>query len=518
MPPKQTAQPAKGCGTCRARRIRCDRVVPSCVRCTRAGRECDGYGLRLSWPRDGDRRRAVVGPNPAKQQHGGDAARELQWINVSSQDIEMHEYLADSSATFEFYLAPPKSIRDVMGRRRQAPQSSLPMSINWMPWRLDANEMDLLRYFETVAVSALSTFGHEQAELRALLIRMCFSDNTASANAVLKAVLALASVHQDGHQDQATQLKLGALRDLRMSMSNSDMCEVTAMKHVAAGMVLCSLEMQQPADAFNDWITYGCGIKHIIRTTQLIVSTNDNDSVVLLGWVHYHDVLGRFSMRHWRRTNLVGNCRQGVGSQIVDVGECFNSETPRPSSVAHEVLHLLSLVDEVILDPKHPEYHARDYRDRLSLLEWKLKKVPAMEPTDQRPLTPKSTIMAVVSELHRLATLTYLERASGNEYPESHKVANWTNKAFRILSKLKACRWLFPLLIFGSEAHSDERRKLLLDLMSRTEKETRGRSVECIRSLVESIWVQDDLAVGELVYVNKLEAVLSSYSLLPVFV
>lgn len=202
----------------------------------------------------------MVGPTPAKQQDAG-AAKELQWVNVTSQDIEMHEYLANSSASIEFYLVPTKSTRAVTGRRRQPPQSTLPISVNWMPWKLDANEMDLLRYcksgeigvlfdleahnqaVETFAAPALSTFGHEQAELRDLLIRMCFSDNTAASNAVLQAILALASVHQDGHQKQAAQLKLGALQALRTSMSNSDMCEAKAMQHVAAGMVLCSLEV-----------------------------------------------------------------------------------------------------------------------------------------------------------------------------------------------------------------------------------------------------------------------------------
>ncbi|KAK7431785.1 hypothetical protein QQZ08_001725 [Neonectria magnoliae] len=461
----------------------------------------------------------MVGPDPTKHQDANAAgARELQWVNVTSQDIEMHEYLADSSASIEFYLVPFKSSRNVTRRRRQAPQSALPMSVSWMPWKLEASEMDLLRYFESTAASALSTFGHEQAELRDLLIRMCFSDNTASSNAVLQAILALASVHQDGHQNQATQLKLGALRALRDSLGNIDKCEAKAMQHVAAGMVLCSLEIQNPADTYADWITYGCGVKHVIRGAQLIASTSDNDSVVLLGWVHYHDVLARFSMRHWRRFSIVNNCRQDIGNQLIDSFECWNVETPRPPSVAHEILHLLSMVCDTILDPKHPKYHAKDYRDHLSLLEWKLKKAPSMEPTGRPPQTPKSAIMAVVSELHRLATLTYLERASGHLCRESPKVANWTSKAFRILSKLKACRWLFPLLIFGFEARSDERRKLLLDLMSRTEKETHGRSLECIRNLVEAVWVQDDLAVGELVYVDKMQAILSSSALLPVFV
>ncbi|KAF5643406.1 fungal Zn binuclear cluster domain protein [Fusarium tjaetaba] len=38
-----------GCWTCRARRVKCDEAQPICNRCTRAGRICEGYGVRLTW-------------------------------------------------------------------------------------------------------------------------------------------------------------------------------------------------------------------------------------------------------------------------------------------------------------------------------------------------------------------------------------------------------------------------------------------------------------------------------------
>ncbi|KAH7236603.1 hypothetical protein BKA59DRAFT_312156 [Fusarium tricinctum] len=52
----------RSCGTCRDRRIRCDRGAPTCANCGRARLECQGYGLRLSWPRDGSERRALSAP------------------------------------------------------------------------------------------------------------------------------------------------------------------------------------------------------------------------------------------------------------------------------------------------------------------------------------------------------------------------------------------------------------------------------------------------------------------------
>ncbi|KAF4957782.1 hypothetical protein FSARC_11191 [Fusarium sarcochroum] len=35
-----------GCGVCRIRRVRCDRTRPACERCTKTGRQCDGYPVR----------------------------------------------------------------------------------------------------------------------------------------------------------------------------------------------------------------------------------------------------------------------------------------------------------------------------------------------------------------------------------------------------------------------------------------------------------------------------------------
>ncbi|KAI1340627.1 fungal-specific transcription factor domain-containing protein [Xylariaceae sp. FL0016] len=40
---------AKTCHNCRKRRLRCDRSLPECLKCTRAGRKCLGYGQLLRW-------------------------------------------------------------------------------------------------------------------------------------------------------------------------------------------------------------------------------------------------------------------------------------------------------------------------------------------------------------------------------------------------------------------------------------------------------------------------------------
>jgi hypothetical protein len=40
---------AKGCHNCRRRRLRCDRSVPTCIKCSANGEDCLGYGTLLRW-------------------------------------------------------------------------------------------------------------------------------------------------------------------------------------------------------------------------------------------------------------------------------------------------------------------------------------------------------------------------------------------------------------------------------------------------------------------------------------
>ena len=43
------------------RKIGCDRTYPSCKNCIRRKKVCAGYGLKLSWPKSEDKRRAAEG-------------------------------------------------------------------------------------------------------------------------------------------------------------------------------------------------------------------------------------------------------------------------------------------------------------------------------------------------------------------------------------------------------------------------------------------------------------------------
>ncbi|KAJ3532065.1 hypothetical protein NM208_g8605 [Fusarium decemcellulare] len=46
---RQRSSVDKGCYTCERRRIKCDRGSPSCLKCSRKGLICPGYGQRIRW-------------------------------------------------------------------------------------------------------------------------------------------------------------------------------------------------------------------------------------------------------------------------------------------------------------------------------------------------------------------------------------------------------------------------------------------------------------------------------------
>ncbi|PVH85792.1 hypothetical protein DL98DRAFT_37482 [Cadophora sp. DSE1049] len=46
---KSGAKAAKDCRVCNRRRIKCDRSLPCCKKCTSRDLACPGYGVILNW-------------------------------------------------------------------------------------------------------------------------------------------------------------------------------------------------------------------------------------------------------------------------------------------------------------------------------------------------------------------------------------------------------------------------------------------------------------------------------------
>lgn len=174
---------------------------------------------------------------------------------------------------------------------------------------------------------------------------------------------------------------------------------------------------------------------------------------------------------------------------------------------------LLEVLKTVHIDPRclADSSQLEDYKSFLRILDWRISSVPVS--AFKSPTSDSTTAM----ELFQLATLVYLERASGNISGDPNQLRQRIDRAFSIFSRISACERRFPLFVLGCEARTDEERIIVLDLISRTEKETSSR-VRSVKRMIEVIWSQDDLAQRELDYMQKLGAIISSYSILPIFV
>ena len=85
------------------RKVACDRLLPACTTCVNRGENCAGYGTKLSWPVENDRRRAMVSeqhtPFPA-------AGKQLHFITTGHWDVELSQRLADTRPDGWFIFHP----------------------------------------------------------------------------------------------------------------------------------------------------------------------------------------------------------------------------------------------------------------------------------------------------------------------------------------------------------------------------------------------------------------------------
>lgn len=124
----------------------------------------------------------------------------------------------------------------------------------------------------------------------------------------------------------------------------------------------------------------------------------------------------------------------------------------------------------------------------------------------------------LIMELYQLAILVYISRASENLLNQRTCTQQQIDKAFTIFTRLGSCDRQFPVFILGCEARSDDQRAVILDLISRTEKNISSRSFNYVRMLLQAIWAQDDLADGDVNYWDKLSYVISCCRIMPTFV
>ncbi|KAI1152954.1 fungal-specific transcription factor domain-containing protein [Nemania diffusa] len=501
----------RGCWTCKDRRVRCDLGLPNCANCARVQQVCQGYGVRLSWPKDGDTKRSIVSQVSAPLESSYEST-DIELVHTSYFDIEMYHYLVElrsNGVDDEAVIHPPNLI--------------LPPPLPSKPVQLNAEELELLRYFQSVAFSSLATFSADLPGLRDTLVRMALTSPTIPSRAVLHAILALSSLHRDGLQLQTAQHKTAAVGALGASAKSGISTTTEAAQHVAANMLLCSLEIHMGTDSHGHWPWYLMGARDIITAAGLETQIFRSEIGELVLWAYYHDVMARFTLLHWRRGSTPKFFAKELGVEggwqrdlCASASKLQIAVDPLPT-----ILRFLGDIFDALCEAAKPAAAAAasispSLQEEIHASERAIRNVPPPGAANE-----VAGRMAALTELYRTSALVYVGRICENRFGEARDLGPLLAKGFAQIEQADACERLFPLFILGCEADTDERRMAVLNLLRRTEGSTHVRALDCLRRGLDSVWVQHDLHADQdvmLDYMNKLNAVISSSPTPPVFV
>jgi hypothetical protein len=175
---------------------------------------------------------------------------------------------------------------------------------------------------------------------------------------------------------------------------------------------------------------------------------------------------------------------------------------------------------DMIRKPTDSLYHSDEYENSLRCLENKITSVVPLAPKGiSDTMSDSSTAWVATMDLLKLAALIYLKRASRNFSGTSPQIDAMVEKAHVLLDDLETFNLAFPLLIIGCEAQTDEQRMRILGHIERAMRTSTLMSLHGLKNILQQIWVQDDLAVDyKLDYLTKLDAIISSYRIMPSYV
>ncbi|RYC57804.1 hypothetical protein CHU98_g8398 [Xylaria longipes] len=345
----------------------------------------------------------------------------------------------------------------------------------------------------------LATFGYDPRYVSGMLMRMALADDSPSATAILRSLLAFSSLHCYGHQAQVVELKISAVKALK-SASRSHIGTKEGVRHIGAIMILCSID----TCTSDEWAAYIRSVKYIIIAGSVSSADRDSDFQVLADWASYHDSLGYFSATHWSRD----------GTDHPTGGFCLAGLYTRPDHL--KAINLLEETYNAVSAKRSGQRSTEeqaDYFNYLRILEFNIRQTLLSNVAHDG-----DTNTQLITELFTLALLVYLSRATSDLLPEiADKTEQHIEKAFSIFQTLEYCDRQFPLFMLGCEARNEEDRVVFLDLVSRTQGRSQAAPLVQVETLVKASWAQSDLAdhAGlKFDYIEKLNALISSSQVL----
>jgi hypothetical protein len=144
-------------------------------------------------------------------------------------------------------------------------------------------------------------------------------------------------------------------------------------------------------------------------------------------------------------------------------------------------------------EPDSKPASGRDFQQRV-VLEEKLRMMSQrLSPDEVANSTPgqiKDT--SATAELYRLAGLLYLQRVvptAGDEV----KRADYLQQAFGALRTVRVATSPWPIFAIACESRTEEERARILEVLERMDEVRNVGNVRVMRSIIETIWKQQDL-------------------------
>ncbi|KAK5994195.1 Transcription factor iacI-like protein [Cladobotryum mycophilum] len=494
------------------RKLRCDLAQPTCDNCARARRNCQGYGIQLSWPRDGDKRRSIVS-NTTGLSALPSRNRVTEFLNTSVWDVSL-----------SYTLEEKRNIASYFRTLRMPRPNSL------SPFPLGANDALLLDFFNETRFQVLAPIVDEA--LPQFILKVALSDSSSPSNLVLQSIFAISSLQLQGHS-QSLLRQSRVISILRESVMQLDRQSV--LQNLIATMLLYQYEVREllfvntnehsrvnkfqlsyPAKSTQDWSRYLCGAKNIIRAASATQQLRQTETVVLMDWIYYHEVLSQFSLRHWNDSHAKRSFCQG--------GPLARSSEALVLNDVDCPFDAVDLVSDICKYPSAKDgtvgLYANTEMKRIRELERRLHKAVGEYQTFQKSLQASVDRREMIADLHRLAALIYLNRAVAKVSDIDFQHKRLVRDGIHILKRLGSCETTWPLFILACEAHEDEQRLAMLDVFSKTRQGQQQRSTHfyLMQQMVMAIWNQHDLHVeSDVDYLTTLDAVISTAPFLPSF-
>ncbi|KAJ5648817.1 fungal-specific transcription factor domain-containing protein [Penicillium longicatenatum] len=369
----------------------------------------------------------------------------------------------------------------------------------------------------TEVVTSLTPITTDGYSLSKFLFQLSFSDDSPASIAVLQAILSLASVYRHGNAEEPLRLKVASLGSLSASMNQRNIGTREIYQHVAVGMLICAFEIFLPSETSFQWPLYVSGAKSMLHEICDGGHPKLMEADLLILWVHYHDILARFTSKHWNTESAEKSSiskMQGMASSLASVAD---NQVLGIFGCSLEMINLIARMSEIKLQSGCPGNIPYAERMILRSIENDLLSIK-QDTTSLIGTNPADDVNygSRMSQLYRLAGLIYYERVL-KDSSTSLQVTRWSDEAFDIMRQLKICDRPFPLFFVACEAHTDEQRDVILFLLERTQKASGHRRMHVVKGMIELMWVQLDLVsdLGETKYVDMLNVVISSNKSLP---